>query len=61
MIVLFHGHIIMKNLYMFSYMNPKLFFKMCIDALDPMSRFSIMFEHFPFSWVEPVLIFNTKP
>ena len=44
MIVLFPGHIIMKNLYMLSYMNPKLFFKMCIDALDPISRISVMLE-----------------
>ena len=50
MIVLFPGLIIMKNLYRLSYMNPKAF-KMCIDALDSISRFSVMFGHFPFSWV----------
>ena len=55
MIVLFPGPIIMKNLYRLSYMNPKTFFEMCIDALDSISRFSVMVGHFPFSWVEPVL------
>ena len=48
MIVLFPGHIIMKNLYMLSYMNPKTFFKMCIDALDPISRFQSCWDIFPF-------------
>ena len=37
MIVLFPGLNIMKNLYRLSYTNPKTF-KMCIDALDPISR-----------------------
>ena len=48
MIVLFPGHIIMKNLYMLSYMNPKTFFKKCIEALDPISRFQSCWDIFPF-------------
>ena len=46
MIVLFPGLIIMKYLYRLSYTNPKTF-KMCIDALDPISRVSVMLGHFP--------------